>query len=540
MRTGLVLALLLSVAFSFGYMVHAHQIPPYQTIRSAILWVRTRPLTRSVYYYLQENYLAPDRRKGFWEKTQAPPDASDLSPEQAQQMARLRAVGYLSGYEASPEKKGVTAYDRERAYDGLSLYTSGDSEKAVLIDMDGTVLHEWRQPFHRAFPDSKEPRGVSYLEFWRRAYMYPNGDLLAIFDGFGLIKLDMDSNLIWANPARIHHDLFVDENGFIHTLSREAKVIPRLHPVELVLKDFIVVLDINGNIVKKISVLEAFERSPYASFLAKMERFGDVLHTNTIEILDGSHAARSPVLAKGNALISSPTTNAIAIVDMETESVVWALSGLWAAQHQPTLLANGNMLLFDNEGHFGMSKVVEFDPLTQEIRWLFGGNEVNGFSSPICGSNQRLPNGNTLITETTSGRAFEVTEDLDVVWTYYTTPHEPGTTTSSSRRSSRSCASSATIPSSSFANGNAPPRRRLTPTSSRGARTDNPRRSLVAKRLFRRRASMRVKAAQLRSSTSTRASLKHAPPATTLTWVGVRAVDTRSLREDFIHAPFGM
>ena len=95
-------------------------IPGYQTIRSAILWVRTRPLTRSVYYYLQENYLAPDRRKGFWEKIQAPPDASDLSSEQAQQMARLRAVGYLSGYEASPEKKGVTAYDRERAYDGLS------------------------------------------------------------------------------------------------------------------------------------------------------------------------------------------------------------------------------------------------------------------------------------------------------------------------------------------------------------------------------------------------------------------------------------
>ncbi len=91
----------------------------------------------------------------------------------------------------------------------------------------------------------------------------------------------------------------------------------------------------------------------------------------------------------------------------------------WAAQHQPTLLANGNMLLFDNKGHFGMSKVVEFDPLTQEIRWFFGGDKINGFSSPICGSSQRLPNGNTLITETTSGRAFEVTEALDIVWTYY-------------------------------------------------------------------------------------------------------------------------
>ena len=34
------------------------------------------------------------------------------------------------------------------------------------------------------------------------------------------------------------------------------------------------------------------------------------------------------------------------------------------------------------------------------------------------GSQQRLPNGNTLISETNNGRILEVTRDADVVWEY--------------------------------------------------------------------------------------------------------------------------
>jgi len=38
------------------------------------------------------------------------------------------------------------------------------------------------------------------------------------------------------------------------------------------------------------------------------------------------------------------------------------------------------------------------------------------------GSCQRLPNGNTLITESNPGRAFEVTPDQKIVWEYIN-PH---------------------------------------------------------------------------------------------------------------------
>ena len=45
--------------------------------------------------------------------------------------------------------------------------------------------------------------------------------------------------------------------------------------------------------------------------------------------------------------------------------------------------------------------------------------------SKTLGSCQRLPNGNTLITESENGRALEVTRDKRVVWEFYN-PHRAG------------------------------------------------------------------------------------------------------------------
>jgi hypothetical protein len=142
-------------------------------------------------------------------------------------------------------------------------------------------------------------------------------------------------------------------------------------------------------------------------------------------VLDGRHAERSPIFKKGNVLVSIRNLDVIAIVDMERGVVVWALSGMWRLQHDPQLLPSGNMLVFDNRGQRGMSGVLEFDPLTQEIVWAYRGNETNGFYSAGCGTNQRLPNGNTLITESFGGRAFEVTPEREIVWEYVS-PHRAG------------------------------------------------------------------------------------------------------------------
>lgn len=286
------------------------------------------------------------------------------------------------------------------------------------MDRDGQVLHRWRYPLRRLWPDLAADPETAKLEYWRRVRLFPNGDLLAIYEGFGIVKLDSRSNVLWAHRGGIHHDLDLLPNGDIWVLDRDGKLIPRIHPEKGVLEDFATLLDPQGRVLRRISILESFERSRQASLLSRIPRDGgDIFHTNTLEVLDGRFAARSPAFRRGNLLLSVLKLDTLAILDPDREEIVWARTGSWRRQHQPTFLADGRLLLFDNTGPGqGRSRVIELDPLSGEIVWQFGGTPEVDFFSKTLGSCQRLANGNTLITESENGRALEVTRDGRVVW----------------------------------------------------------------------------------------------------------------------------
>jgi len=314
----------------------------------------------------------------------------------------------------------VTVHDPDRAYRGLNFYTSGHHAGASLMDMDGNVLHVWEHGFLDAWPDEVESAESDGAEYWRTAHLFENGDVLAIFEGLGMIKVDKDSHLLWAHLGGEHHDLDIAPDGRIYVLTREAHMVRRVNPASPILEDFITILSPDGRELGRLSVLEAFERSQFANVpsVMGMARRGDIFHTNAIELLDGSHADRIPAFKKGNVLISLRQLNLIAVVDMNAEKVVWVLSGMWKEQHDPRLLENGNIMVFDNKGNGGESRVIEFDPVTQEVVWEYAGEKPNDFFTKMCGANQRLPNGNTLISESDYGRAFEVTPEGVVVWEF--------------------------------------------------------------------------------------------------------------------------
>jgi hypothetical protein len=56
---------------------------------------------------------------------------------------------------------------------------------------------------------------------------------------------------------------------------------------------------------------------------------------------------------------------------------------------------------------------------------MYGGTPEAGFYTELCGASQRLPGGNTLITESEAGRAFEVTPDGTMAWEFVS-PHRAG------------------------------------------------------------------------------------------------------------------
>ena len=411
--------MLLLASFLYGAFSVVHQTLPFRIVG---------------YLNAQKNKMFPVAegiKKGSWHIARSDLPNQGITDEQRESLAKVTALPYLKGYYSAPDKKNVTVYNKEAAYHGLNLVVSGHGTEAILIDMEGKVLHSWQKDFENIWPGPSAPNlDELYKTFWRRVRLFDNGDLLAIFRDYGLVKLDKNSNLLWAYKSRCHHDLFVAEDQRIYVLSRERRNNPRLQleswsAKNPYLEDLIVILNSEGVEQKRINVVDCFLNSEFAPILEHMKVRENILHANAIEMLDGTLVDKFPMFEKGHILISLREIHTIAIIDLEQEKVTWALNGMWKYQHEPSLLKNGNVLVFDNRGNNGKSKIIEVNPLNQTIAWTYKGTPAQEFFSKTAGTTERLPNGNTLITESNNGRAFEVTPEGKIVWEFFN-PYRAG------------------------------------------------------------------------------------------------------------------
>jgi hypothetical protein len=341
----------------------------------------------------------------------------------------------------------VSKDDRpDKTYDGFTLYTSDWGSKAWLINMSGEVVHKWAIPFRHVWrnpPHLRDPVADAKVSFWGW-HLYPNGDLLVVFQGtgdtpygYGLVKLDRDSNVLWRYAANVHHEIDVAEDGTIYALTQQiVNEVPKgleFIPTPCVV-DYLVLLSSAGEELKKIPILEAFRDSRYAFLLTTLGRRpkqralrvpipdttfdprGDILHTNFVHILTPKRSPKFPRFKAGQVLICVRRLDAIAVLDPERCSVVWAACGPWRGQHGAQFLDNGRILIFDNVGSLRWSRVLEYEPDTQAFPWSYPGEDNYSFISYQRGMCQRLPNGNTLIVNSEGGEIIEVTRSKEVVW----------------------------------------------------------------------------------------------------------------------------
>jgi len=338
----------------------------------------------------------------------------------------LKGLPYLAGSQPAPEEMNVTRLKQDLVQEGLNLVVSGHGPEAYLMDLTGTTLHTWQYDFAKVWPDYVvEEENKGHDSFWRRVHLLGNGDLLAIYEGIGLIKIDLNSQLLWAYRGGCHHDLDVDADGLIYVLTRVNRINPQIHETESILEEFITVLTPAGIEISRVSIVSCLLNSDYAPLLSLTSPTGDFLHTNTLTLLKQDPVSKSLPPCSKCVLISMRYLNTVAIVDLHQNRIVWALTGLWQEQHQPILLDSGHLLVFDNIGPGQYSQVVEIEPRTQKIVWVANKQTGHYFYSRTCGSNQRLRNGNTLITVSDRGRAFEITTEGLIAWEYYN-PHRAG------------------------------------------------------------------------------------------------------------------
>ncbi|WP_372847379.1 arylsulfotransferase family protein [Pontiella sp.] len=331
---------------------------------------------------------------------------------------------------------GVVLWNKDKAYKGYTFLVSGHAQEAYLLDMKGRTVHKWAMPFRKAWPSHphiKRLVGEAYMA-WRQAVLLPNGDVIVVFIGqgaapwgYGLARIDKDSNVLWTVDDYFHHDVTLGEDGNIYTLVHRVskKDIPGLPEVrQPYFRDYAVVYSPDGKELYRIDLLDALvkrftqtgEEEKLYSFIHR--RNGDFLHTNTAKYIPESFADKVPGVEPGQILVSFRSLSMIAAVDPRTQSVGWTLLGPWKRQHDPDPLPNGNLLVFDNVGRRlvgGKSAIMEYNPVTGDVEWLYAGAEQD-FDSNIRGVQQKLPNGNVLVTETQGGRVLEITRDKELVW----------------------------------------------------------------------------------------------------------------------------
>lgn len=338
-------------------------------------------------------------------------------------------------YPARSDARGVTINVAGRVSPGSTLYTSGHQAAAYLVSADGEVLHEWKRPFSRIWNEQaavRDPQPDTHV-YMRKARLLENGDILAVYEGagdtpygYGLVRLDRDSNVVWSYLQSVHHDFDIAPDGRIYVLTQEIvdNPLPQLdHLKSPRLDDFLVILSADGREERKIPLLRVVDESPYRHLLFVISSFAlaDALHTNGVRVITEDDSNFRPG-KPGQVLVSFREPSAIGVVDVEEERLVWAARGYWSAQHDPQILENGNILLFDNRGNYnlpeGPSRVLEFDPVTMAIVWEYRGSEASPLDSVIRSYATRLENGNTLITESNGGRILEVTLEGTIVWEF--------------------------------------------------------------------------------------------------------------------------
>ncbi len=352
---------------------------------------------------------------------------SELSSTEA-----LKSLPYLAWTPAKEtiQKSGVTKYDRKHSFKGINIYNSSHLSAAYLIDMAGNILHTWSAKIDK--DDS-----------WHHIEMCKNGDLLAIIRDVMLIRLDWNSNIKWIKKTRAHHDISIAGNNDIYILGRRDEVVFIFGLPVPILNDYIVVLSPDGEIKKEISLFkllkqelsfnkvikiyisiintenlwEVIKRKAEHSFIFARDTPPDIFHNNTIEIIDRNI---NGLCKKGDILLSVRQLDLIGIIDVTKGEVVWRWGpGNLSLQHHPTLLENGNILIFDNGVERKYSRIVELDPLKKKIVWEYEANPQDQFYSRSRGSSQQLPNGNTLITDSDNGHVFEITRARSTVWEFY-------------------------------------------------------------------------------------------------------------------------
>ncbi|MFG3099370.1 arylsulfotransferase family protein [Streptomyces sp. NPDC048182] len=320
---------------------------------------------------------------------------------------------------------------------------------AAVIDDRARIVHAWSSPVGQPAIETSPP---SYLRGWNHVEVAPDGSLFAIVPLHTLLKLAPDSTLTWRADLPAHHDLALGLHGEIYVLTEEPRPVPCTSGSHVLLDNSVTVLNPDGRLRDAHSLYEILTTDPDLTTLItsaidqhrdagrtaepavlapRLEgtngwRRGrdisrllrsrpgspsDILHTNTLEILNHAHPAG--LWAAGDVLVSLRDLDLIAVLDLRARALRWWWGpGELSGQHQPSAQPGGTILVFDNGRRAGRSRILEIEPVTRTVVWQY----EPGLFCEMAGGCERLADGTVLISDAQAGRALVVERDGRERW----------------------------------------------------------------------------------------------------------------------------
>lgn len=339
----------------------------------------------------------------------------------------LRSLPYVS---MSPGKQatesGVIAQISEKTSPGVTFYVNRYLCTAHLIDGDGNILHEWK---------------LESSASWIAAELMPSGRLLVIGawdptkkveypneQGFSsyITLLDRNSRVLWKRTFPAHHDIHVLRDGGILTLAEKERNVRGFdHPI---IDNAIAMLSSRGDVLTEISLYDVLSRAGvvFEKVAANTSEKIDLFHANSVEIVTRQKARvirktrpASSIYKSQNLLFCSRHQNLIGLVSWSEKRLLWTWGkGILDGPHAASLLDNGDILVFDNGLTRGYSRVMQIDPVHNNIVWQWEAPNRESLYSITGGYCERLPNGNTFITNSWKFEAIEITKRGEIVWDY--------------------------------------------------------------------------------------------------------------------------
>lgn len=325
-------------------------------------------------------------------------------------------------------------------------------------------MHTWSHPADQPSPEDEPP---SYLRGWNHVEVDANGNLFAIVPLRSLLKLTPWSELEWSCDVAAHHDVAVGPDGVIRVLTEAPRRVAVSGQVHVVLDNLVTLVDPGGVVRAEVSIYDILRTDPYLRRLiddsilhrsASFRRRGwptpgdvvrpgvveetreilstghydgerrialrrlralpgspcDVLHSNTLEVVE---AHPGGLWDRGDVLLCMRELDTIAVVDPIRGEVRWSWGvGQLSSPHQPSVLPDGRVLVFDNGVEARRTRLVVVDPCSGDVVWSWSAQPPQSFFCPLAGGCERLPGGNLLVTDSTAGGAFELTMGGDIVW----------------------------------------------------------------------------------------------------------------------------